>query len=109
MIVNEGDRVVLGRVDTINYDPRDDMATVFFKKAVESCQGGEQLDAVKINRFSFKAGESFPLQIENGAVKFKIFPFGDKGVLIPRGMFLVQAVRDAVGVSDIRFPYGIID
>jgi len=62
-----------------------------------------------MNRFSFKAGESFPLQIENGAVKFKIFPFGDRGVLIPRGIFLVQALREAAGVSDIRFPYGIID
>jgi len=40
MIVNEGDRVVLERIDSIGYDQYADMATVFFKKAVESREGG---------------------------------------------------------------------
>jgi hypothetical protein len=109
MIVNEGDRVVLGRIDSIGYDQYADMATVFLKKTVESREGGEQPRTVKTNKFSFKAGESFPLQIQNGAVKFKIFPFGDRGVLIPRGIFLVPALRDAAGIGNLRFPYGIID
>lgn len=108
LIVNERGGILVGKVDGIEYDQGSDMATVRFGRAVAARKGGP-FEAVKKEKISFKATESLPLQIENRAVKFSIFPFGDRGVLVPRGIFLVQGVWEAAGLGFLMIPYGIID
>ena len=109
VIINEKGRIILGRVDSVSYDNSSGMATLNLRKAVVSAEGREKPDTVTMDRFCFDADESFPLQIENGAVKFMVFPFGDRGVLLPKGMFMVQSVLDAAGIGSLHVPYGAID
>ena len=109
MIVNKNGLVVLGRVESIAYDRGSGMATMNLGKVIESAEGKEKPDVIVMEKMTFMADESFPLQIENGAVKFVVFPFGNRGVLLPKGMLVVQSVLDAIGIGSLKVPYGAID
>jgi hypothetical protein len=109
MIINENGRIILGRVDSVAYDGSSGMTTLNLGKVVVAAEGNQKTDAVTMDRFNFKADESFPLQIENGAVKFVIYPFGDRGVLLPQGVFMIQSILDAAGIGNLNVPFGAID
>ena len=105
---NERGNVLIGKVGGIYYDPSNDMTTVYLHKAI-AVRGGRRFEAVPIRKITFKSAESWPLQIESRAVKFKMYPYGGMGILVPKGIFLVQAMWEAVGLDFLTVPYGTID
>lgn len=107
IVIDEKTRLIFGVVGGIDFDKNLGLTTVRLVKAIENGKEGKP-KVLKMDKYDFRAEGSFPIQIEGGAIKFNIVPFGDKGVILPKGSLIAQTVLDAAGINGAHLPFGAL-